>query len=321
MQSVTGFLRLIRSFNLGYIILTQVLLQFCLLVPLYQIVKSCPGLTPTLDNFHFSLLVLSTVLVAAAGYIINDYFDVQIDEINKPDRILVDRVIARRYVMILHLFFNGLGIALGFYVAAKVGLWKLGFIQVFAACMLWFYSLNLKRQLFIGNLLVSLLTALVILTVWAYDVNFFTEAKHCSTALSGIVTQYMIGYAVFAFLVTLIRELIKDMEDIEGDRAGNCRTVPIVWGIKAAKSTTGFIILLVVALLVFAQFRFFSNEHLTPVGYIFVLIQAPLLYVFYLLFYADKASDFKYLSNLVKFVMLTGICYLLYFRYTLSALL
>jgi len=276
--------------------------------------------TPTLIGIDFFLLVMSTIIIAASGYMINDYFDVKIDEINKPNRILVDRLLPRRKIMILHVLLNLTGVVIGFYLAWKIGKWQLGLIHVAAASLLWFYSLFLKRQFLIGNIVVSALTALVVYTVWAYELQHSQHAFVLSTfggSEKNLMKQYFIFYAAFAFVINLIRELIKDMEDIEGDRLGKCRTVPIVWGIKNAKYLTSFIILLALG---FMSFIFFENGIQIPydfqvIIYGTLLVQLPLVYVLYKLFRADKPSDFKHLSNVVKGVMLSGILFLLLFRH------
>lgn len=321
MNFFTGFFKLIRGVNLIYIALTQVLLQYCVVWPLFtysQTATAPDGLTPTLVGFDFFLLVFSTVLIAASGYMINDYFDVKIDEVNKPKRILVDRLLPRRKVMILHVLFNITGVLIGFYLAYKIGQWHLGFIHVLAASILWFYSVFLKKQFLIGNLAVSALTALVVFTVWAYEP---LHAQHAFVShnfggqSSNLMKVYFLFYALFAFVLNLIRELIKDMEDIDGDKLGKCRTVPIVLGIKKSKTITSAIILMVITslsvMLFLKGFRF--KLDLYTVVYAVLLVQLPLVYILSKLYAADKSSDFKHLSYVVKAIMLSGILYLILF--------
>jgi len=321
MNFFTGFFKLIRGVNLLYIALTQVLLQYCVVWPVFshsQTSASPNGLTPTLLGGDFFLLVLSTLLIAASGYMINDYFDVKIDEVNKPERILVDRLLPRRKIMILHVLFNVLGVLIGFYLAWKVGQWQLGFVHVVAATILWFYSVFLKKQFLIGNLAVSLLTALVVFTVWVYEPQHSQHAFINSSfggQSTNLLMQYFIFYALFAFSLNLIRELLKDMEDIEGDKLGNCRTVPIVLGIKKAKTITSVIILGVISCLSIILFtRGFQFEFdLYTIVYAVLLVQLPLVYILSKLYTADKSADFKHLSYVVKGIMLSGILYLILF--------
>src|SRR5690606_19191379 len=161
------------------------------------------------------LIVLSTLLIAAAGYIINDYFDVKIDLVNKPKRVIVGRYLKRRMAIGTHQLLNVLGVIAGLLVSYKVAL-----VNIFSVSPLWLDSERYKRQLLIGNVAVSLLTALslMILTVH-YPQN----------------RKLIFIYAVFAFFISLIREIVKDIEDMKGDAFHGCRTLPIVVGIRRTK--------------------------------------------------------------------------------------
>ncbi len=170
------------------------------------------------------LIVLSTVLIAAAGYVINDYFDVKIDLINKPDRVIIGRYLKRRVAMTTHQIFNVLGCLIGFWVNKWVFL-----VSLSSVTLLWLYASYFKKRPFIGNFIVSLLTglSLIILTVY-YPQN----------------RPLVILYAMFAFGISLIREIIKDMEDVRGDASHGCRTLPIVWGIPRTKTALYLLIAL-----------------------------------------------------------------------------
>ena len=129
--------------------------MYCVIVPLYQ----QAGLQPFLTGKNFILLCLSSVLIAAAGYIINDYFDLNIDLINKPHKIIVDRLISRRWTIILHFFLSIAGIVIGFYLDFTTRIWFVGISNLACAIMLVLYSVSLKRKFLVGMLLISLLTA------------------------------------------------------------------------------------------------------------------------------------------------------------------
>ncbi len=203
-----GFLRLIRVQNLLIVVLTQ------LLARLYII-------GPRPDNLHllvdrrFWLLTLSTVCIAAAGYIINDYFDVKIDLINKPDRVIIGRYLKRRIAMGVHQVLNVAGCLIGLYLSKWVFL-----ADVLAVTLLWFYSAQFKRQPLIGNVVISLLTALSLIVLAIY---YRQNA------------DMLLIYALFSFGISLIREIIKDMQDIRGDARFGCRTIPIIWGLRRTK--------------------------------------------------------------------------------------
>src|SRR4051812_14716651 len=161
MKLLSAFFRLIRGLNLLFIALTQVLFQYCIVIPMFRFSQT----SPALPLRHFVLLVLSSVLIAAAGYIINDYFDLNIDRINKPSKIVVERLIKRRWAIIWHWLFSFGGVLLGFYVGWKAGAFWLGFANMGCVLALWLYSTTFKKKLIVGNTLISLLTAWVVLVV------------------------------------------------------------------------------------------------------------------------------------------------------------
>ncbi len=229
------------------------------------------------------LLCFSTICIAAAGYIINDYFDVKIDLVNKPKEVIIGRLIKRRWAIILHQILNFTGILIGFLLS-----WKIFLLDFFAVSFLWFYSERFKRQAFVGNILVAFLTALSLIVIGIYY-----QQKQ--------VEVYI--YALFAFSISLIREIIKDIEDIRGDARHGCKTLPILWGIRRTK------ILLYIFILSFVIFLFsmafnLQNWHLLL---IFGLLMLPISWLTYKLYRADKKRDFTFLSAFCKIIMLIGI--------------
>lgn len=294
--------------------LTQVLLQYALIVPVFALV----GESPSLSHLQFLGLVLASLFIAAAGYIINDYFDIKADEINKPHKIYINRGINRRTAMVIHLLLNGLGIGLGFLLAYQVGAPKLGFIQVAAVCLLWYYSVYFKKMFWVGNFVIAFLSALIVLSVAAFEPKIFDGTIFPFNLRDNLLVQYFLGYAGFAFWLTLIRELVKDMEDISGDLQLNARTIPIVLGIPVSKAIAWFMLVLFGAALVLYQINAYSVGQVQSISLIVAFLEIPLLYILYLLPYADKSSDFKYISLLIKLLMLMGILYLLFLRSTLT---
>ncbi len=290
-----------------FIALTQLLFMYCVLKPLIVQNSNKPSLNP----FHFLLLVLSSVLIAAAGYVINDYFDLNIDRINKPDRLIVQKVISRRYAIAWHFFLSIAGIAIGFYLDFTTHVTLLGFSNLACACLLFLYSVSLKKKLLSGNILISLLTAWTVLVVTWCEARFFFSA---SLSLSRIL-RLTIMYSGFAFVTSLIREAIKDMEDIDGDMRFGCRTMPIVWGINASKIYTAvWMTILGIALLVFQMYVLQFHWWLLTL-YCLVFVFLPLLDAFRKLFKAQTAKDFHKLSSMIKLIMLTGILSMIFFRF------
>lgn len=228
-------------------------------------------------------LALSTVIIAAAGYIINDYYDVKIDYINKPSRVVVGKGVTRRSALFLHGLFSAAGILLGVWLSLRVAA-----LNIFCVFLLWWYSNNLKRWPFVGNFAVALLTGL---SIWAVAVLFRSASLEVA------------AYAVLAFFITLIREIIKDMEDVRGDNTFGCQTLPVVWGMRGTKR---FLYCLV---LVFAVVVALLNQLLIhlPIIYFVVLLYLPLVALLYYLHRADTIRQFRYLSGFCKIIMLLGI--------------
>ena len=271
------YLRLIRFPNLVLIVLSQALVQACLLAAgVNWGMVARPG---------FAALTLSTVFIAAAGYIINDYYDVKIDAINKPERMLVGKAIRRRRAMFAHLVLSVAGVAIGLALAIPVGLINMG-----AVLLLWGYSARLKKMLLIGNVVIALLAASMLLVVAVYN-----------DALNRIT----LGYALFAFLISLIREIIKDMEDVKGDASFDCRTLPIVAGIRNTKLVLYPLVALFLVFLLVVVFH--RRTALLFDSYMLLLVLLPSVWLVIKLARSDRRRDFAYLSSLNKFIMLTGI--------------
>lgn len=271
--------------------------------------------TTTLDDLHFFLLVLSTLLVAAAGYVINDYFDVKMDEVNKPHRIFIDRTIHHRSAILLHQFLTGAGVLLAFYIAWYAGNLRLGFIHVIIAAFLWFYSSGFKKRVLIGNLMVSYLSAFVILLVVLYEKNLYESSNVIVIHAEYSIFVILFFYFAFAFLLSFARELSKDIEDMEGDRLYGCRTLPIVIGVPRTKWIIFGILGLVVALIIYIQALQYFGRDFISVYMIFTTMEFPMLITFYLLYQSKVSKDFSTVSTMIKIVMFMGILSMLYFYF------
>lgn len=306
-----AFLKLIRIQNLIIIAFTQYMIRWCLLYPLLKV----HDFELQLSNFNFFLLVLSTVMIAAAGYIINDYFDVAIDRVNKPERLVIDKGVKRRVAMGAHTVINILAILIALYVSHQAGSMKLIIVHILCAIGLWFYSTNFKRQFLIGNIMISLFTALVPFIVGLYELlpvhKIYAEMID-ETSLQE-EWRFVLGISFFAFIVTLLREIIKDMEDVEGDTKYGCKTMPIVIGIKASKNISIALAIITMIFLVYFQTIKWATGNLLGSLYIGIALQIPFIYLIYKLITAKEKKDFKVSGNTAKLIMLTGVCYLFVF--------
>ncbi|MDF2448296.1 MAG: ubiquinone biosynthesis protein UbiA [Bacteroidota bacterium] len=302
---VIAFLKLIRVENLVIIAITQLCIKYLVFSPVNEFSKFTTSL--------FSISLLSTLLIAAAGYIINDYFDVKTDKINRPETVVIDVVIKRRWAMILHILFNLIGLALGFYLAVKCNSLKLILIQILSILLLWFYSTNFKKQLLVGNFVVSLLTATIPLMPLVYEYYLLGSLDSLVNLMFGDFLRTLIiivfGYSAFAFLTSFSREVIKDMEDYRGDIQTGCKTMPIVWGIITSKVVTFFLIVITVGLLLIAAVKLYAEKLHIGVYYILFLVVLPLIILLFLTIRAKTSRDFKIASLLLKFTMLLGIAF------------
>ncbi len=309
MKTVAAFFRLVRWPNLVFIALTQLLFE-------YSIFEKVYGETPLYagEKQQFFFIVIASVLIAAAGYIINDYFDLNIDQVNKPGKVVVNQFINRRWVIFWHMFLS----LLGFFftvLALPVGqYWHIVLANLGSIILLWFYSTNFKKQLLIGNIVISLLTAWVIVILYfskyPLQIRNLLQIDHNEIRLF----RFMIVYASFAFVISLVREVIKDMEDVEGDRKYGCRTMPIVWGMNASKVFVAVWLIVLIAALFILQLYVVPFGWWYSIVYCILLIIIPLLWILVKLFKAQTPKDFHRLSTVVKLVMFTGILSMIFFR-------
>jgi 4-hydroxybenzoate polyprenyltransferase len=315
MRLIPAFLKLIRLPNLFFIFLTQFLFYFCVLLPLLK----PEGIQPALDRISFYLLTIGSVLIAAAGYIINDYFDVNIDQVNKPEKNVVDKVIPRRWAMLLHFMVSGVGVILSLYVSWRTGLWYIAIANFFCVFLLFGYSVSLKRKLLSGNMLISLLSAWVVLILCftEFDLMLRTKIDPEILAVQNKIMRIGFVYAAFAFILSVIREAIKDMEDVKGDARYGSRTIPIVWGIPATKIYVSVWLIVLIALVVVMEIYILQFHWWWPFLYSTFFIVLPVIYLFLKLYRYQSATEFHRLSNWTKIIMLTGVLSMVFFYFYL----
>lgn len=309
MNKVAAYCKLIRWPNLVFIVLTQVLFQYCLLYPIFN--KA--GIAPVIPPAQLICILLASILIAAAGYIINDYFDINIDQINKPDRLLIPRYVTRRWAILWHSALSFAGVALSFYASWKIGVWWIGPSNFICAFLLFVYSTTFKKRFLSGNILIALLTAWT-LAVLGLASFYNLDAGDNAVAVKERMLRFTLLYASFAFVISLIREAIKDLEDMRGDAQYGCKTLPIVAGITAAKTYILVWLVVLIGSLMLVQFYAAQKGWWLMVLYTIVFIIGPLVFIFSKLLKANKSQEYHRLSSITKAVMLTGILSLLFFK-------
>lgn len=311
------FLKLIRWQNLLIVILTMVMMRYFVIGPLLSRIEvtliNSPGeelpMALQFPWYNFIVLVAATVFITAGGYVINDYFDIKTDLINRGS-VIVGTRIPRRQAMMWHNIFNILGVAAGFYISWKAGYFWMGMLFLLVSGLLYFYSASYKRQFLIGNIIVAALTAMVPLLVILYEwpaLYRFYSVNSTDPPPLGFLFYWVGGFALFAFITTMSREIIKDIEDFEGDKAYGRNTIPVVIGILASKIVAVSLIFITL-LFLYLAWHFFINDTITLI-YLSVVIVLPLLFVIYLIAIARNKKQIHTASNLMKLIMLAGILY------------
>lgn len=310
MKLISAFFRLIRWPNLVFIALTQLLFFYCIIIP--SLPDSYHQQSRQLTTPVFYILMMASVLIAAAGYIINDYFDINIDQVNKPDKMVVQKIIGRRWAIFFHLVLTFIGLALSSYVSFKTSL-VIIIANVVCALLLWVYSTTFKKKLLSGNIIISGLTAWTVLVLYFAANTTLSLTTQQAGITSGMSRIYKFAalYAGFAFIISLIREVVKDIEDMEGDARYNCKTMPIVWGVPAAKVFVGVWLAVLIGALLIVQFYALQIGWWLSALYVIALVIAPLIWILKKFYEAQTSAQYHVISNMVKLVMLTGICSIL----------
>jgi 4-hydroxybenzoate polyprenyltransferase len=305
-----AFFRLIRFNNLLIIGATMYFLRWFVLVP----VLKNHNLYPLVSEKNFLLLAFATLCIAGGGYAINDYFDRKADLINRPGKVILGRILSRRTGIFWHSVLTFTGVLLGSYVSFKVGNLKYSFVFLVISGLLWFYSTTYKRQVLLGNLIVAVLVACIPLLVLLYEFpvirnhDYIKLIKLYSGEIKYLIFWF-VGYSVFAFLLTLMREIVKDLEDFEGDFAFGRQTIPIAWGADVAKV---FVIVLgMISVVLITLILYKLRWSIISLIYGIVMLIAPLIFEMIIIRLADCKKRYSQASNLLKMIMLSGMVYML----------
>lgn len=294
-MNVITFLKLIRWKNLVMIICIQLLFKY--------VYFSVFSVATVLSGFDFSILILATIAIAAAGYIINDIYDLEADKINKPNKVIIQNKVSIKQAYNYYYLLNSVGLLAGLYISYQIN--RLSFIAIFiiTALLLKVYNSDFKKMPLVGNIIISLLVSLSILIVGIFDVIPAITNEN-------VVEQYhafriLIDYSVFAFMFMLLREIVKDIEDVNGDKKLNMKTLPIVLGRKRAKNIVFILSFIPLILVTLYSFNNFSDFPII-LAYMLIIVMLPLLHFMTKIIYAKTKKDYSYASNLLKLIMLLG---------------
>ena len=307
-----NFLRLIRWPNLLIIAATMFLVR-------YSIVW--PGLSPFGPEAItpmplFILLVGAFMLIAAAGYIINDLSDTDVDSINKPDKMMIGKMISFRNANSLYLILNGFVVLIAAFLGYKLQSWRLTLILLMMIGLLYFYSRRYKRMNLIGNIVVAVASSMSLIIVWLTDFFYLSRREGLFEEASvsfPAITALLMAYTLFSFLTSMIREMVNDVEDVQGDTRYGCQTFPVVAGVRAARI---FLLLMSVILLVLMflwQYNLYLKTFYTAAIVLFVS-DFLAVYLIILLARAREKQQFHYISGVVKLLMVSGLITLLFLR-------
>lgn len=300
-----------RPVNLLIVALTMVVTRYVVVLPMAQ--KTGVGMEPELGHGGFVVLVLVAVLLTAAGNIINDYFDQRVDQINKPDRVIVGKRIKRRVAIVLHQAFNILAVMLAAGCCAAADFWWPIAIPIVVATVLWFYSPVLKKKWLVGNIAVAFCTALVPYWAAVFDlhqmevkcVDQWVDGEHVMSKI-----QLVLGLICLAsFLLNLIREALKDAEDVVGDASGDYQTLPVVSGLQSTVRYCLVVLTIYLVLMIFLMMRpvlqFQSNKAYLLIS--MAMIVVPGIVSFVLISRCETRESFSRASTMVKWTMLIGL--------------
>lgn len=288
------------------IILTQVLVKYFLFEPF--------GIDTTLNDLNFGLLVVSMICLAAAGNIINDLNDTEADKINKPEKMIIGSKISEATAYNLFLALNVIGVGIGFYLSNLVG--KPSFVALFIlpSAFLYFYATQIKGTVLVGNLVVSIMVAMIIVMVGIFDLVPAITPLNITT--QKVIFSILIDYAVFAFLLNFLREIVKDQEDITGDYNAGYKTLPVLIGRKRSNVLIFLAGLLPVVAVVYYIYEYLF-ESLPAVLYVLCFVMAPLLYFLVKILTAETKKSYHHLSLVLKFVLAMGLLSIGLYRFIL----
>lgn len=294
------YLRLIRIPELLIVVVAQLLVYFCIVIP----TVADYGFMLLLPYWKVASMVAATMLIAAGGYVINDYFDIKIDRLNQPDKVIVSNSISKNDAMHIYQILTIAGVVIGVVVSVVLKSFTLAFIYIIVAGLMWFYSASYKRMLIVGNLMVALMAALVpMIPAFAAKEQLVITYDKVFLSLPIISTVYTkcCWVALVTFLIVFANEVVKDIISDYGDREMECHTIPVVWGDKVARIIATILIAGACGVAVYAFGR----------RYALCLIAVAAFYIYS----TWKWPYTKYCSHISKLMLLLTIGYCLLYYY------
>jgi 4-hydroxybenzoate polyprenyltransferase len=296
MRTIVNMLRLP---NLLIIAFTLLLIRYFLFIPVY----ASAGIIPAITDLQYRLMIVATMMIAAAGYISNDYFDVIADRVNKPGKQYIGTRISQSAALAYAFILSICSIAIATWLAVSMRSLIPLLILALALAVAWWYAIRLKKSLLWGNIAVSCMSAGTIVMVWLIE---HTGSNLPGQAGNGI-SRIVIAISIFAFLLSLLREIVKDMEDVEGDRLLGCRSLPITIGITSTRKMLYALSAVTAGLLIYTQVELIHSSQVIAAAWLMMAVEIPLLYFVIALGKSNTRNQFHKLSTLLKWIMLGGI--------------
>lgn len=293
-----NYLKLIRYQNLFMLALMQLIFRYGFL--------ELQNIPLALADWQYVLLVLASVFIASGGYIINNIFDVETDAVNKPENLIVGKFISETRAYNLYIGFTVIGVVIGFYLSNVIGKPSFASIFIVIAATLYFYATSLKQSLLIGNITVALLLSFSVIIIGVFDLFPITNEEN--KPFMGLLFGILLDYAIFAFIINFIREIVKDLQDVNGDSSQGMNTLPIAFGVKRTSILVfGLSIIPIICILNYINTNLFSAGLIYVTLYGLVFILAPLLYFTIKIWSAKNQKDFHHLSTVLKWILFFGI--------------
>ncbi|MGB0982381.1 MAG: geranylgeranylglycerol-phosphate geranylgeranyltransferase [Winogradskyella sp.] len=305
-----SFLNLIRYKNLLGIAATQYLVKYALLIPFAE----SHGVVTTLNPFHFFLLVLATVCIVAGGYVINAVYSIESDAVNNPEKAIITKTITEKDGFTMFMVLTVIGVGLGFYLANYVD--KSNFFVFFFICsaLLYIYASALKQMVIIGNVIVSIVAASVILVVGIFELFPVINSENMGVQL--LFFNIIRDYAIFIFLIYFLKNSVNAIKNTDGDYKAGMQTLPIVLGKKRATMVAFFIAVLILFILVYYIIVYLFTQQLV-IAYVLLGVIAPLIFTSIKLFNAKKKSHYNFINSLLNSVLIAGLLSMALYKFVI----